>query len=135
MGAAIMVTGAATDTKVFAVVSAGATPSTTATSVAIIRIAAWSLCWRLRAFGLSLSNRQRRGTHRNPGLLGHDTDRVFVKRAGQTEPRPHNVAEMQDAVISACQREQDRQVWEVLADVRKAVVGLELATYSAATKP
>jgi hypothetical protein len=42
---------------------------------------------------------------------------------------------MQDAVISACQREQDRQVWEVLADVRKAVVGLELATYSAATKP
>jgi hypothetical protein len=59
----------------------------------------------------------------------------LAKRAGQTEPRPHNVAEMQDAVISACQREQDRQVWEVLADVRKAVVGLELATYSAATKP
>jgi hypothetical protein len=58
----------------------------------------------------------------------------LAKRAGQTEPRPNNVAEMQDAVISACQREQDRQVRDVLADVRQAVIGLELATYPA-TKP
>jgi hypothetical protein len=58
----------------------------------------------------------------------------LAKRAGQTEPRPHNVAEMQDAVISACQQEQDRQVRDVLADVRQAVIGLELATYPA-TKP
>jgi hypothetical protein len=58
----------------------------------------------------------------------------LAKRAGQTEPRPHNVAEMQDAVISACQREQDQQVRDVLADVREAVIGLELATYPA-TKP
>src|SRR5215471_17328367 len=59
----------------------------------------------------------------------------LAKRAGQAEPRPHNVAEMQDAVISACQREQDREVGDVLADVRKAIIGLELATYPAATKP
>jgi hypothetical protein len=58
----------------------------------------------------------------------------LAKRAGQTEPRPHNVAEMQDAVISACQREQDQQVRDVLGDVREAVIGLELATYPA-TKP
>jgi hypothetical protein len=58
----------------------------------------------------------------------------LAKRAGQTEPRPHNVAEMQDAVISACQEQQDRQVRDVLADVRTAVIGLELATYPA-TKP
>jgi hypothetical protein len=32
----------------------------------------------------------------------------LAKRRGQTEPRPHNVIEIQDAVISACQREQDR---------------------------
>jgi len=59
----------------------------------------------------------------------------LAKRAGQAEPRPHNVAEMQDAVISACQREQDREVGDVLVDVRKAIIGLELATYPAATKP
>jgi hypothetical protein len=59
----------------------------------------------------------------------------LAKRAGQAEPRRHNVAEMQDAVTSACQREQDRQVRDVLADVRKAIIGLELATYPAATKP
>ena len=59
----------------------------------------------------------------------------LAKRGGQTERRPHNVIEIQDAVISACQREQDRQVRDVLADVRKAIIGLELATYPAATKP
>jgi hypothetical protein len=59
----------------------------------------------------------------------------LAKRAGQAEPRPHNVAEMQDAVISACQREQDRPVRDVLANARKAIIGLELATYPAATKP
>jgi hypothetical protein len=30
----------------------------------------------------------------------------LAKRGRQTEPRPHNVIEIQDAVISACQREQ-----------------------------
>ena len=59
----------------------------------------------------------------------------LAKRAGQAEPRRHNVAEMQDAVTSACQREQDRQVWDVLAAVREATVGFELATYPVATKP
>jgi hypothetical protein len=59
----------------------------------------------------------------------------LAKRAGQAEPRPHNVAEMQDAVISVCQREQDRQVRDVLADVRQAIIGLELARYPGATKP
>jgi len=59
----------------------------------------------------------------------------LAKRVGQAEPRPHNVAEIQDAVISACQREQDRQVWDVLAVVREATVGFELATYPIATKP
>jgi hypothetical protein len=57
----------------------------------------------------------------------------LAKRAGQAKPSAHNVAEMQDAVFSACQREQDRQVRDVLADVRQAIIGLELAT--AATKP
>ena len=54
----------------------------------------------------------------------------LAKRGGQTdnEPRPHNVIEIQDAVISACQREQDRQVRDVLAAVREATVGFELAT-------
>jgi hypothetical protein len=55
--------------------------------------------------------------------------------AGEAEPRPYNVAEMQDPLISACQREQNRLVWDVLADVRKAIIGLELATHPAATKP
>ena len=59
----------------------------------------------------------------------------LAKRGGQTEPWPHSVVEIQDAVISACQREQDRQVWDVLAAVREAAVGFELATYSVATKP
>jgi hypothetical protein len=54
----------------------------------------------------------------------------LAKRSGQTEPRPHNVIEIQDAVISACQREQDRQV-----RVREATVDFELATYPVATKP
>ena len=68
-----------------------------------------------------------------------DTNEVMradlAKRSGQTEPRPHNVIELQDAVISACQREQDRQVQDVLAAVREATVSFELATYSVATKP
>jgi hypothetical protein len=55
--------------------------------------------------------------------------------AGKTEPRPHNVIEIQDAVISSCQREQDRQVWDVLAAVREATVGFELAIYPVSTKP
>ena len=40
----------------------------------------------------------------------------LAKRGGQTdnEPRPHNVIEIQGAVISSCQREQDRQVWMCL---------------------
>ena len=50
----------------------------------------------------------------------------LAKRGGQTKPRPHNVIEIQDAVISACQREQDRQVRDVLAAVREATVGLSL---------
>src|SRR5215471_16682722 len=50
----------------------------------------------------------------------------LAKRGGQTERRPHNVIEIQDAVISACQREQDRQVRDVLAAVREATVGLSL---------
>ena len=50
----------------------------------------------------------------------------LAKRGGQTGPRPHNVIEIQDAVISSCQREQDRQVWDVLAAVREATVGFEL---------
>ena len=33
------------------------------------------------------------------------------------------------------QREQDRQVRDVLAAVREATVGFELATYPVATKP
>jgi hypothetical protein len=59
----------------------------------------------------------------------------LAKRAGQAEPKRHNVAEMQELVISACQREPDRQVLDVLAAVREVIVGLELATYSTATKP
>ena len=59
----------------------------------------------------------------------------LAKRSGQTEPTPHNVIELQDAVISACQREQDRQVRDVLAAVREATVDFELATYPVATKP
>ena len=59
----------------------------------------------------------------------------LAKRGGQTEPRPHNVIEIQDAVISSCQREQDRQVWDVLAAVREATVGFELAIYPVSTKP
>ena len=59
----------------------------------------------------------------------------LAMRGGQTEPRPHNVIEIQDAVISACQREQDRQVRDVLAAVREATVDFELATYPVATKP
>ena len=59
----------------------------------------------------------------------------LAKRAGQAEPRPHNVAEIQDAVISACQREQDRQVWDVLAAVREATVCFKLATHPVASKP
>jgi len=59
----------------------------------------------------------------------------LAKLGGQTEPSPHNVIEIQDAVISACQREQDRQVRDVLAAVREATVSFELATYPVATKP
>jgi hypothetical protein len=59
----------------------------------------------------------------------------LAKRGGQTEPRPHTVIEIQDAVISACRREQDRQVWDVLAAVPEATVGFELATYPVVTKP
>jgi hypothetical protein len=59
----------------------------------------------------------------------------LAKRAGQAELKRHNVAEMQELVISACQREQDRRVLDVLTAVREVIVGLELATYPAATKP
>ena len=59
----------------------------------------------------------------------------LAKRGGQTEPRPHNVIEIQGAVISSCQREQDLQVWDVLAVVREATVGFELAIYPVSTKP
>jgi hypothetical protein len=59
----------------------------------------------------------------------------LAKPAGQAEPTRHNVAEMQELVISACQREQDRRVLDVLAAVREVIVALELGTYPAATKP
>jgi tetratricopeptide (TPR) repeat protein len=59
----------------------------------------------------------------------------LAKRSGQTGPSPHTVIEIQDAVISACQREQDRQVRDVVAAVREATVDFELATYPVATKP
>ena len=59
----------------------------------------------------------------------------LAKRAGQAEPKRHDVTEMQDLVISACEREQDRQVLDVLAAVREVILGLELATYPAATRP
>jgi hypothetical protein len=59
----------------------------------------------------------------------------LTKRGAQTEPRPHNVIELQDAVTSACQREQDRQVWDVLAAVREATVCFKLATHPVASKP
>jgi hypothetical protein len=59
----------------------------------------------------------------------------LAKRAGQPEPKRHDVTEMQALVISACQREQDRRVLDVLAAVREVIVGLELATYPTATKP
>ena len=59
----------------------------------------------------------------------------LAKLGGQTEPRPHNVIEIQDAVISSCQREQDLQAWDVLAVVREATVGFELAIYPVSTKP